>query len=144
MKGRQVKGEELADKLCFDTTTQICLRYFFAGFTPPPPCVRILALDTCFGCRARNVAQAFLPVINEWRSYWSKTPSEQSEQNESEGTDRWPVLRALREKLPDMKDGEQRNREAIAELGGRTFAYMVAKGFCDKDGEASLSSLVAL
>ena len=34
--------------------------------------------------------------------------------------------------------------EAIAELGGRTFAYMVAKGFCDKDGEASLSSLVAL
>ena len=54
------------------------------------------------------------------------------------------MLRALREKLPDMKDGEQRNREAIAELGGRTFAYMVAKGFCDKDGEASLSSLVAL
>ena len=71
-------------------------------------------------------------------------PSEQSEQNESEDTDRWSELRALRERLPEMKDGEQRNRETIAQLVGRKFQYMFSKGFCDKDGEASLSSRVAL
>ena len=106
--------------------------------------MRILALDTCFGCRARNVAQAFVTVINEWRSYWFKTTDGPSEQNESEDTDRWSELRALRERLPEMSDGEQRNRVPIAELGGRNFQYMFSKGFCDKDGEASLSSLVAL
>ena len=112
-------------------------------YPPPPlPCVRILALDTCFGCRASNVAQAFVTVINEWRRF--KNTDGPSEQNESEDTDRWSELRVLRERLPEMSDGEQRNRVPIAELSGRKFQYMFSKGFCDKDGEASLSSLVAL
>ena len=110
--------------------------------------LRILALDTCFGCRASNVAQAFVTVINEWRSYWFKNTDADGravdEQNEPEDTDRWREFRALRERLPEMKDDEQRNRVPIAELGGRKFQYMFSKGFCDKDGQASLSGLVAL
>ena len=87
-----------------------------------------------------NVAHNFVAVIEQWKSYYTKNGPDDDPPND----DRWSELKALRSRLPDMKDGDQKNRVPIAELGGRKFSYMVSKGFCDKEGQASLSSLVAL
>ena len=80
-----------------------------------------------------NVAENFVSVIEQWKSYYTKNPDD-----DPPNDDRWMKMKALRSRLPDMEDGEQKNRVPLAELGGRTFKYFVSKEFCDKEGQACL------
>ena len=78
----------------------------------------------------------FVTIINEWRNYFLKNGFQTTVGELNESEDRWRQLRALRDALPSMNDGDQRNRSPIPELGGRMFESMVAKGFADKEGQA--------
>ena len=71
-------------------------------------------------------------MIEQWKRYYTKNPDDEDDE------DRWMKMKALRSRLPDMEDGEQKNRVPLAELGGRTFSYFVSKEFCDKEGQACL------